>query len=414
MADNPVLSDRAIDGTRAGASDAVVLSQAAIGNTSPVTALQNANQPAYSGQSWIDSGNLIGPVPVREILYPPNIAVVEDFDTYMLLLSSVLNVRDEQKAIYESFRPQGGIITDYRYWFAYAYYNVTDQLLRQVQNCEFNYPSYVLLSILYFKKVYKENLDRLDSGQTPERQWQTAFSYARPTLPPAIEELCVSNGIAVGALTFGAVGAASGGVAGGTSQAIVGAVVGTAATSGLGEAFTALINVMRSSEAHLRYDLPRCLAWIYTSQYPMNLVSIGDFHDDFFIMADAFRTVTGTMQAEIYRYSGALLTNLPTDLYFVDLVDVATYLANGRTLAEERQKSWDRGVSLVTCPQANMADPFTLKEVTAGNTPICELVGSLFDWDNLDCYDAPCISDPPNMDATALFDAFMYAVSYFE
>jgi hypothetical protein len=283
----------------------------------------------------------------------------------------MMQAAQEQQQLLARFMVDGAVV-DQRYWFAKSYYLVTLRLLADAADSKYYYPSFVLLSMLYFKKAYVDNLDRWDLDRQCEWQWQVAFGYSEAE----IGEFFNSK---------------------------VPALSPSPPDRWVGGAIAALINVMRSAEAHLRFDLSRCVAWIYLTHYPSDIVHLSAFRDDFFNMAALFDAVTADMQAEIDAYTGAIFTGLPAEVAGLNLIDIAAEYGNGRTIDAEREATWARAQDLVDAFGIRLFSPYSLAYGPADSTfQYLQLSGDVTRGDYLECFDE--IQNPPDMEASALLE----------
>lgn len=381
MGGEALTSDEAVATDGLFASLPILLNGEATGSGDLFPSLTNFNPTPAAGATWRESGNLRGIVPVKSEEYPPDIRVVEDQALFDQLMVAVTLAARDQLALATSFM-SGPTIVDQRYWFAKSYYRVTMTLLDYVNEGKFYYPSYVLLCMLYFKKVYVDNLNAYNlaggasgqsaSGGACEWQWQVAFSYATPEIGTLINSLVPLS---------------------------------QTPDKALGGMTSALINVMRSAEAHIRFDLSRCAAWIFRSHYPADVIYLSAFEEDFFSMSSLFEATTEEMKTEIYDYTGSWLAAAPTMVGTVNVVDLATEMANGATLAEERIETWERAQDLVDFVGADLKNPYILIHPSGGGL---ELIGDV-GWTNyLAGFDE--IANYPTMQGSAALELFMAAV----
>lgn len=322
------------------ASGAAAEHQAAVGAPVGIPRyLQGANDGG-----WRASGNLRGYPPVRPGR-PPNIAVIEDEQTYQGRLNVANKSLQAQRSRAEQMAP-GGTVRDPRFWFAKVYSFVTENELDDVVRKTFYYPSYVLQSVRFFEQIYADNLAAADFGRQVEEHWLTAFQESRRGLG--------SDGaaaIGVGTVGGGSAGAALG-AGGGALISGIGAVPGTVGGGviggGLGAAAAARVYpklraLVVSMKAHIRYDLPRAEAWVYENFYSsMPGVRIADFSNDFLSMGGIFDRAGEAMMPIIAHHATVPLTLMPRLLQDFGMTHVM-----GADMATERNDTWRRAEALV-------------------------------------------------------------------
>lgn len=293
----------------------------------------NANDTVKS-LTWEETGNLRGtPLPpVREKKNPPNNQVVEDGETYQLRLAAVKNVLAAQKKRAQTLVGKqkliGQDITDYRYWFAKVYSLVTENEIKFAQGLSYYYPSYVMMSVLYFDKIYQDNFDAWNAGTKIEDHWKTAFEEAKSQK---------ENWWPV--------------------------------------AYAAVASLVESMIAHIRFDLPRAEAWVFQSYYSkMPTVKIQNFRKDFMSMSGVFENAGREMMPEIReKTSGSGLgTRMPKS---VDDAFMEKWF--GAEMGAERADTWNRTEQLVEKGLAN-DDPYSFNgDRLTGNVTGKDHVGGL-------------------------------------
>lgn len=269
---------------------------------------------------WRRSGNLIGHPPVKETR-PPNIKIKESETEYKEMYASAAALLDEQKARAETMKGKNGP-TDFRYWFTKVYSFVTENELKFAREQAFHYPTYVMRCVLYFDKIYEDNLNAAkDKEKEVEKHWKEAFETARKekeladdlTPPEELDFLKLGD----------------------KPYTIVASIY-------------ALVAHML---AHIRYDLPRAEAWVFDSYYNRGGVKIEDFRKDFFAMGGVFDNATRDM----FVVMESEFKNMGDDLgkafaEFTRKRSVGDDLMRdflGANMGEERLETWKRTEELV-------------------------------------------------------------------
>ncbi len=316
---------------------------------------------AILDDTWRGRGNLIGNPPVRDPEEPPNKGIVEDEAVYNQRLAAAEATKGEQQARADGMVNADGKVTDNRYWFSRVYQFVTEGELEEARGSTYYYPSYVLQSARYFDKIYADNCAAADKGGTVETHWQRAFAVAKDE-----HETTLVGGLGrlaeVGEVTAGA-------VLGGLPGLIGGGLLATA-TENLIEATESLV---ASMQAHIRFDLPRAEAWVFSSYYQnMEDAKMANFKPDFMSMTGIFDRAAARMNVEIAEKVG-----LPSDLMPRMLQDWAmTYMLDA-DMATERADTWQRAEDLVNNGLAG-TDPYTENDgkLTGNTTTTAQPTGS--------------------------------------
>jgi Family of unknown function (DUF5995) len=274
-------------------------------------------QKNSSKKSWREMGKLRGNPPVRSQTEPPNKNIVEDEKTYKQLLASVKALVKEQEARAETFKSKDGVVNDYRYWFMKVYSFVTENEIKYAEENTYYYPSAVLMDVLYFDKVYKDNLNA--SADKQEDHWKAAFATAlqqqkgQGTIPLNVAKVVLS--LVAGML------------------------------------------------AHIRFDLPRSLAWVakdYNEKYGARM---DDLQPDFFSMAGVFDNATRDMVPVIIEELGRMGYNLDAGMVKVmqqgNWMNLAMREGLNADMSTERLEAWERAVALSNGDLPK--DPYELK-----------------------------------------------------
>lgn len=263
--------------------------------------------------------NLRGGPPVRDRRRPPNIAVVEDEAQYQALLSQARMALDRQRQRAAGYLERGNL-RDYRYFFAKVYSYVTEYEIAFCESKAYYYPTYVLKCVLYFEKLYDDNVRAFDRpGARVEDHWRQAFETtagAQRRAEDAYDMLLQARepeergGLALHAVT----------------QSMLGAV----------ESLTA------SMLAHIRFDLPRAEAWVFNQGYrSMTGVQMSDFAHDFMSMSGVFDRAGEAMLPDMANKLAARVGLIPRMVQDT----LMTYIF-GADMASERADTWRRALAL--------------------------------------------------------------------
>jgi hypothetical protein len=256
-----------------------------------------ATPASPEAQTWRSIGNLKGQPPVRTE-NPHNIHVVEDEAHYNMLLGIARNSLSSITAAAKAMNPTGKDVQDHKYWFAQVYQFVTEGEIDFVEKKTFYYPSYVLLSVIYFEKIYRDNLNRGTAGA--EAHWKEAFSRADGDNDDWVSFF-----------------------------------------------YEAVFNLVDSMIAHIRYDLPRAEAWIYNSHYKqMPGVNFSDFKPDFMSMGPIFDDAGLRMNKVINDNNGIFKTLIASWMPSMLQDWGMTYFLDA-DMGAERADTWKRAEMLV-------------------------------------------------------------------
>ncbi|MBZ9714205.1 DUF5995 family protein [Deinococcus multiflagellatus] len=288
----------------------------------PSTSAQaTANRLAGAISPWRKKGKLFGHPPVRDEFGVPNINIGESESAYKTLLAGARSLlkgqRDRADAMLSKDKTK---VLDYRYWFAKVYSYVTEQEIRYCEERTFDYPSYVMQCVLYFDKIYADNLKAAQSQVEPH--WKAAFQSAH--------NMEHGDGFPT-------------------------------------EAGGVLFALVASMLAHIRFDLPRAEAWVAQSYGQKYGAKPSDFKPDFFRMSGVFDIAGRKMYGDIQRLlnngsvSGAVGTWAVFQGIQANLTDGAMRYVMGADMSTERLVTWRRMTALVgqgLTPQ----NPYTLKD----------------------------------------------------
>lgn len=284
--------------------------------------------PGQDIEAWRASGNLRGQPPVRQGESIPNIGIVEDEGHFNNLLDAARDCWRNQLARTEAMK-DGDAVKDNRYWFSWVYQAVTQGEIEEAESSTFFYPTYVMRSVLYFDRLYEDNVKAADEGGTVEDHWREAFRVcAQGDRTRASSEAALEEGEAL-----------SENIPGLGDLGMAAAAV-TAASANFFQAIRALV---ASMQAHIRYDLPRAEAWVFEQYYQgMEGAQLTDFHPDFAAMDNVFEKATGKMNGHL-----AEMTGVPADMVPRMLTDFGMDHVFEANMSTERSDTWRRAEGLV-------------------------------------------------------------------
>ncbi|RIH84645.1 hypothetical protein Mterra_01918 [Calidithermus terrae] len=283
----------------------------------PVAGLQAQSAPPPA-RTWRETGRLKGNPPVRSETEPPNKNIVEDEREYKAMLASAQALLQEQRSrARRMLSPDAKQVLDYRYWFAQVYGHVTENEILFAQERTYYYPTYVLWCVLYFDKLYEDNLRAVAGKQEPH--WREAFKTA--TAQKQMEGIPGQ----VGKIVF---------------------------------------SLVASMLAHIRFDLPRAEAWVFERYRDAYGARLEDFRPDFFAMGGVFDNATRQMFADIERLLRLMGTSFDVELAKLfkqgGLSEHAMRDLLGASMNRERLATWHRAERMVAEGKAG-EDPYRLQ-----------------------------------------------------
>ncbi len=261
---------------------------------------QRTNGARPKAKTWRETGKLKGNPPVRDEKNPPNLNIVEDEKTYNQLHASVTNLLKVQNTRAETMKNNQGEVTDFRYWFTKVYSFVTENELKFADENAYYYPTAVMLDVLYFDKIYQDNLEAASKDQ--ETHWKAAFQTAKAQ----------KNG---------------------------------AVPLEIGQIVLSLVSHML---AHIRFDLPRALAWTMQDYEKRFGAKPDDLKPDFFSMSGVFDNATRQMIPEMQTQleKKGLLSMVDQQLLKImldgNMLDYAMSNLLGADMRLERLEAWER------------------------------------------------------------------------
>ncbi|NTY00636.1 DUF4157 domain-containing protein [Deinococcus sp. JMULE3] len=297
-----------------------------LSRTTPNVVQRKAAAPATASK-WRQSGKLRGHPPVRDEANPPNPNVVEDEREYQTLLAGARTLLQAQRA--RAGKLKGGVqgaVQDYNFWFAKVYSFVTENEIKFAESRVYDYPSYVMQCVLYFDKVYSDNLKAFKAGRS-EAHWHNAFKTAAGM------------------------------------QSLKDAPLDVA---------PAIFSMVAAMLAHIRFDLPRAEAWVYQSYKSRYNAKTSDFRADFFRMSGVFDMAASSMMTVIQNNVGTASKGAVEAMKTTNLTDEMMRTALGADMGLERLETWRRMEAMVQQGRIPR-NPYTLKggqligDVTAGS-----------------------------------------------
>jgi hypothetical protein len=288
--------------------------------TAPPAATATPGAPVSAETEWDTTPNLHGAPPVRSRKHVPNPNVVEDDAEYANLRGLVQDALARQRERAQGYLDEHGNLRDYRYFFAKVYSYVTENELGFAESAAYYYPSYVLRCVLYFEKLYDDNVRAFDTpGARVEDHWREAFTQTAQAQQRAEDAyqmmLQAQDPDAQGGLALNAV-----------TQSVLGAM----------NALTI------SMKAHIRYDLPRAETWVFNGSYrSMPGVQANDFMADFMSMSGVFDKAGEAMLPDMAEKLG-----VPVDLVPRMMQDTSMSYLFGADMATERADTWRRALAM--------------------------------------------------------------------
>lgn len=312
------------------------------------TAVENLSE-------WRKSGKLNGKVPVRDENSVPDANVAEDEGTYLALLAEAQKLQAQQKDRADKMIVNGEV-TNFNYWFAKVYSLVSKHEIEYVKAGAYYYPSYVLRCVLYFERLYNDNLNAQASGGKVEDHWKVAFDKAKNS--KARYDMYNEDQRRPSQDPMGEPGARA-------------ARAGQVMADEAGKAMVVVDSLVASMLAHIRYDLPRAEAWVYNTHYKSQTPTIKTFMTDFMTMGGVFDNAGREMQAVIAAKGSGLAGITPKMAQ-----DMSMRYLYGADMTKERADTWKRAEELSLLPQSDQAaDPYAKGTGDVGKDP-----ASYTDW----------------------------------
>lgn len=297
------------------------------GNGKPGTALRRTplsgpfavQRKAAAGaptSAWRQNGKLRGQPPVRDEANPPNPNVVEDEQKYRVLLAGArqLLVGQRQRAASMLKADKSGV-RDYRFWFARVYSHVTENEILFAEQGTYDYPSYVMQCVLYFDKLYADNLMAIKAKVEPH--WKASFDTAQ-RMQDANKFTQLPNSV---------------------------------------------FSLVSAMLAHIRFDLPRAEAWVTQSYQKAYGAKPADFRADFFRMGGVFDNASRSMFQDMKKL---LPDSISGAAWSIDKMSQWNWTSGamrhllGADMSAERLQTWRRMEAMVAQGKVP-ANPYTLQ-----------------------------------------------------
>jgi hypothetical protein len=319
---DPVVARRmaSVVGNRAFASAVLARDGGGAGATTDPAPAPGA--PLAADTDWESTPNLRGNVPVRSRTRVPNPNVVEDAGEYAGLLEQAEAALGRQRERAQGYLDEHCKLRDYRYFFAKVYSYVTENEIGFCESGAFFYPSYVLKCVLFFERLYDDNVRAFDTpGARVEDHWREAFqqtAQAQKRAEDSYALLLAAHTAGPGVQSVAALNALTQNVLGAMSSLTV------------------------SMKAHIRYDLPRAEAWVFNGGYrQMPGVQQNDFMGDFMSMSGVFDKAGEAMLPDMAEKLG-----VPVDLVPRMMQDTSMHYLFGADMATERADTWRRALAM--------------------------------------------------------------------
>ncbi|MGH3677369.1 MAG: DUF5995 family protein [Mycobacterium sp.] len=166
---------------------------------------------------------------------------------------------------------------DSRWWFTNSYVRTTEGAIEEADAGSFTDPLFIFRLITYFEKLYIDNVLAADEGRWVEPHWQRAFDIAAHADARRRVFARMRNMEAVPS----------------SIRAVVASVVA-------------------ASRAHVRFDLPRAMAWVQLNRPGGSGEGrIGTRIGDFMAMAAVFEQATLAANVDVARHTGLPVQFMP-------------------------------------------------------------------------------------------------------
>ena len=214
---------------------------------------------------------------------------------------------------------------DSRWWFTSSYVRTTEGAILEADSGSFTNPVFIFRLITYFEKLYYDNMTAADAGRPLEAHWRRAFDVAARADGRRNKYLPVPDG-----------------------------------GSGLGGLRGVVASVVAASRAHIRFDLPRAMAWVHLT--PSDRPDENDDPEfsshiaDFMAMAAVFERAARAANIDVARH-----TRLPVHLMPRPLQDWGMRFMFRADLIQERAYAWECAEALVSSHSV-VANPYTEPE----------------------------------------------------
>lgn len=246
-----------------------------------------------------------------------------DTAAYVSVRSAAVDARARLERAAERMMGPDGAPADSRWWFTSTYVRTTQGALDEADAGSFRDPVFILRLVCYFEQLYYDSLRAAAEGRRAEPHWERAFAVAAGIDASRRRR---------GRLTRG---------------------------SGRPSMIGAARSVIAASRAHVRFDLPRAMAWAHRGRGSQEAgrgleSSIGDF----MAMAAVFDRAAIAANLEI-----AQRTHLPVQWLPDRIRDWGMRFVFRADLIHERAWAWECAEALV---EAGEAEPSPYEEPEPG------------------------------------------------
>lgn len=236
--------------------------------------------------------------------------------------ANALAARQRLAATAAGMLDDNGRPRDSRWWFTNSYVRTTEGAVEEAEAGTFADAVFIYRLIAYFEKLYLDNMAAADAGRPVEPHWQRAFDVAARADTRRRVYARVRNETA--------------------NQSHLRDVVAS---------------VVAASRAHVRFDLPRAMAWVHRT--PIEGVGSDEFSShisDFMAMAAVFEQATLAANADVAKQ-----TRLPIQLMPRQVQEWGMRFLFRADLIHERAFAWECAQELIATDSVG-ANPYTEPE----------------------------------------------------
>lgn len=227
--------------------------------------------------------------------------------------ANALAARDRLAGTAARMVDENGRPRDSRWWFTNSYVRTTEGAIEEADAGNFGDAVFIFRLIAYFEKLYLDNMVAADNGRPVEPHWQRAFDVAARADTRRRRYAWVRN------------------------EAVHQSAL-----------WDVVASVVAASRAHVRFDLPRAMAWVHATR--LGGLDGDDFVShigDFMAMAAVFERATVAANADVARHTG-----LPVQLMPRQLQEWGMRFLFRADLIHERAYAWECAEALVTTHSA--------------------------------------------------------------
>ena len=248
--------------------------------------------------------------------------IAQNADHHRAARANAMAARDRLAGTAARMVDENGRPHDSRWWFTNSYVRTTEGAIEEADAGNFGDAVFIFRLITYFEKLYLDNMAAADDGRPVEPHWQRAFDVAARADTRRRLYARVRNEAA--------------------NQSTLPAVVAS---------------VVAASRAHVRFDLPRAMAWVHATR--LGGPGGDDFVShitDFMAMAAVFERATIAANADVARNTG-----LPVQFMPRQLQEWGMRFLFRADLIHERAFAWECAEALVATHTAG-DNPYTEPE----------------------------------------------------